>query len=188
MNAAKVLPGIDTAARIAATCILGAGIETAMAWRFGWSSALPAFLALGAASAVVTITDLATRKIPEAIVLPSYPLAAALLAVASVSRGQWWALARGGIAMAALGGFYLAIGLAFPTQFGVGDIQWAGVIGLFLGWLAWPAVVTGTLLAFVAAALAVMVLRIAGRAAKGLALPMAPFMNAGALVAIWALR
>jgi leader peptidase (prepilin peptidase)/N-methyltransferase len=93
----------------------------AITWRFGWSSALPAYLALGATAAVVTVTDLTTRKIPEAVVVPSYPLAAALLAVASAPRGQWWALARGGIPMASLGGFYLVLGLAFPNQFGIGD-------------------------------------------------------------------
>ena len=184
MNAQKVLPGIDTPARIAATGVLGAGIEAAMAWRFGWSSALPAFLALGAASAVVTITDLATRKIPEAVVLPAYPLAAALLAVASGPRGQWWALARGGIAMASLGGFYLVIGLAFPTQFGIGDIQLGGLLGLYLGWLGWSALSSGTLAAWLLAALALPAHHLLDHDARRGALATGPFLVAGALVAV----
>ena len=184
MNAEKVLPGVDTPARIAATCVLGAVIEAAMTWRFGWSSALPAFLALGAASAVVTITDLATRKIPEAVVLPAYPLAAALLAVASAPRGQWWALARGGIAMASLGGFYLVLGLAFPTQFGIGDIELGGLLGLYLGWLGWSALSGGTLAAWLLAALALPARHVLDHGARRGALAAGPFLVAGALVAV----
>ncbi|MGH8995418.1 MAG: prepilin peptidase [Acidimicrobiales bacterium] len=78
----------------------------------------------------VVVTDLATRKIPEAVVLPAYPLGAGLLAVASASGGQWSAFASAGAAMALLGGFYLAIGLAFPAGMGIGDIQLGGLLGL----------------------------------------------------------
>ncbi len=184
MNTAKLLPGIDTPARIAATCALGAGIEAAMAWRFGWSPALPAYLALGAASAVVTVTDLATRKIPEAIMLPSYPLAAVLLAVASASRGQWWALARGSIAMASLVGFYLVLGLALPTQFGIGDIELGALLGLYLGWLGWSALSSGTLAAWLLAALALPAHHLLDHGARRRALAAGPFLVAGALVAV----
>lgn len=184
MNAEKVLPGIDTPARIGATCVLGAGIEAAMAWRFGWSPALPAFLALGAVGAVITITDLATRKIPEAVVLPAYPLAAVLLAVASAPRGQWWALARGGIAMASLGGFYLVLGLAFPNQFGIGDIELGGLLGLYLGWLGWSALSGGTIAAWLLAALALPAHHLLDHGARRGALAAGPFLVAGALVAV----
>lgn len=184
MNAEKVFPGIDTPGRSAATCALGAGIDAAMAWRFDWSAALPAYLAFGAIAAAVTVTDLAVHKIPEAIVLPAYPLAVALLAVASAPRGQWWALARGGIAMALLGGFYLILGLGFPTQFGIGDIQLGGLLGLYLGWLGWSALSGGTLAAWLLAALALPARNILNRHARPAALAAGPFLVAGALVAI----
>ncbi|MGH8994440.1 MAG: hypothetical protein ACRDYB_00115 [Acidimicrobiales bacterium] len=184
MNAEKVVPGIDTPGRIAATCTLGAGIVAAMAWRFGWSAALPAYIALGAVGAVITVSDLAVHKIPDAIVLPAYPLAAALLAVASAPQGQWWALARGAIAMGLLGGFYLALGLGFPTQFGIGDIQLGALLGLYLGWLGWSALSGGTLAAWLLAAVALPARHVLSRPARPAALAAGPFLVAGALVSI----
>jgi leader peptidase (prepilin peptidase)/N-methyltransferase len=184
VNAEKVFPGIDTSSCIAATCALGAGIEAAMAWRFGWSAALPAYLALGAIGAAVTVTDLTVRKIPEAIVLPAYPVAAALLAVASTPQSQWWALVRAGITMGLLSSFYLVLGLTFPTQFGIGDIQLGGLLGLYLGWLGWSALSGGTLAAWLLAALALPTRHVLNRHARPAALAAGPFLVAGALVAI----
>ena len=134
----------------------------------------------------MSATDLVARRIPNLIVLPAYPIAAVLLVVASAPRGWWWPLARAGIAAALLGGFYLALGLAFPAGMGLGDVKWAGVIGAYLGWLSWSAVPTGTLIAFLAAA----VVRRRGRhrRATSASLPMAPFMTLGALVAVLATR
>ena len=61
-------------------------------------------------------------------------------------------------------------------------------MGLYLGWLGWSAVTTGTLLAFLAAALFVIARRVAISRIHKATLPMAPFMTAGALVAMFALR
>jgi len=121
-------------------------------------------------------------------VLPAYPLAAALLAVASEPRGQWWTLARGGIAMASLGGFYLVLGLAFPTQFGIGDIQLGGLLGLCLGWLGWSTLAGGALAAWLLAAFVLMVRRPILGAKRSSTLPLGPFLVAGAVLAILAGR
>ena len=183
MTPGTAFPGIDRPARIFAACALGAGIDAAMAWRFGLSAALPAYGYLGAVAAVISVTDLAARKIPEAVVLPSYPLAAVLLAAASAPHDQWWALARGGIAMGLLGSFYLTLGLTFPRQFGSGDIEFGGLFGLYLGWLGWSALATGTILAWLLAAAALPLRRVVTPGHRG-ALPAGPFLAIGALVAI----
>ena len=86
-----------------------------------------------------------------------------------------------------LAGFYLALGLAFPAGMGLGDVKWAGLIGLYLGYLGWTNLPTATLVAFGAAAVFALAGRVAGRS-RGLVLPMAPFMTAGALVAVLAVR
>jgi leader peptidase (prepilin peptidase)/N-methyltransferase len=174
--------GPGSPGRIAGTVLAGMVIEAAMAWRFGWSPPLPTYSYLALTGAVVSATDLAARRVPNLIVLPAYPITAALLVVACLPLGPWWPLARAGIAAAVLGGFYLALGLAFPAGMGLGDVKWAGVLGGYLGWLGWSAMVDGTLIAFIAAAGALVAARPAGR--RRASLPMAPFMVLGAVVAV----
>jgi leader peptidase (prepilin peptidase)/N-methyltransferase len=187
MTIVKILPGFNARAHIAATCALGTLIEAAMAWRFGWSAELPAYLAFGAVAATVTVTDLAARRIPNRVVGPAYFVGPALLAAASAGTGSWWPLARAAFGALLLAGFYLALGLAFPAGMGLGDVKWAGVIGLYVGYLGWTTLLTATLVAFGAAALFVVIGRPA-RWGRQLVLPMAPFMTAGALAAVLSTR
>jgi leader peptidase (prepilin peptidase)/N-methyltransferase len=183
---ADALSGLDTPGRIAGTVLTGLVIESAMVWRFGWRPPLAAYSALAVTGAILSVTDLAARRVPSVVVLSAYLVAVPLLVSASASTGQWWPLARAGITAAALGGFYLALGLAFPAGMGLGDVRWAVALGAYLGWLAWSAVITGTLLAFLAAAVVLVVMRVAGRPQASL--PMVPFMTFGAVAAVLASR
>ncbi len=181
----KALPGVDTPIWIVATCALAAAIEALLTWHFGWSAPLPAFLCFGAVAAVVTMTDLVARRIPNAVVGPGYLVGAALLAVASAARGEWWPLERGGITLIVLSAFYFALRLAFPAGMGLGDVKWAGLVGLYIGWVRWEAASTATLVAFAGAALFIVARRVAtSEQMEHDTLPMAPFIAAGALVAI----
>ncbi|MDA8062335.1 MAG: A24 family peptidase [Actinomycetota bacterium] len=183
MTERRRLPGIDTPARVAATCATGAACEAAIVVRFGFTPALGAYLCLGALATVVSATDLFARRVPNCAIAAGLLVGGLLLALASGLDGTWWALVRAGIAGFALGGFYLALGMAFPSGMGMGDVKWATVVGLYLGWLGWPAVATGTLAAFALGALGVLVLRLTSRGPP-LTVPMAPFMAAGALLAV----
>lgn len=186
MSVVKPLPGLDAPAGIVATGVLAAAFEAAMAWRFGWSPLLPAYLVFGAAATVVSVTDLADRRIPDLIVVPAALGGLVLLAAASAGSGAWWPLARAAIAAVLLAGFYLTLGLAFPAGMGLGDVKWAGVVGLYLGYLAWTALPTATLAAFGAAAVVVLVR--SARKSRCRVLPMAPFMAAGALLVVLSTR
>jgi leader peptidase (prepilin peptidase)/N-methyltransferase len=107
-----------------------------------------------------------------------------LLGVASVSSGQWFPLARAGLAMAILASLFVGMALVFPGGIGFGDCKWAGVIGLYLGWLGWHVVVTGILLSYLAAAVVVICLRIVRGSGDQRLLAFAPFMAGGAAVAM----
>ena len=188
MTASPSLPALATPGRIAATGAVAAAVEAATVWRFGWSPPLGAYLVFGATTTAVSATDLALRRVPNRAVLAALLPGAALLAFASGLDAAWWPLVRAGIAMVVLAGFYLALGLAFPSGMGMGDVKWAAVTGLFLGWISWPAVAAGTLLSFVGAALFVTVRHVAAPGCRRAVLAMAPFMAAGALVAILVVR
>jgi len=188
VTASPSLPALATPGRIAATGTVAAAVEAAILWCFGWSPPLGAYLVFGAVATAVSATDLAARRVPNRAVLAALLPGAALLTLASGLDATWWPLARAGIAMVALAGFYLTLGLAFPSGMGMGDVKWAAVTGLFLGWISWPAVATATLVAFAGAALFVTVGHATAPGRRRAVLAMAPFMAAGALVAILVVR
>ncbi|WP_254359261.1 prepilin peptidase [Microbacterium hominis] len=155
----------------------------AAAWSEGL--VLAAYLYFAAISIVLTLIDLDTHRLPNAIVLPSYAVSGILLALASALSGEWSALLRAGIGMAALYGFYLVLRLARPGGMGGGDVKLAGVIGLYLGYLGWGALAVGAFAAFVwggVFGLALIALRRAGRKT---AIPFGPWMLAGAWTGIF---
>lgn len=177
-------PPRSALARLAAVASLAAFADVALALRLGWTPALPAYLFLGAVCAGVSVVDATTRRIPNRIVLPAYPVGGLLLTVAAASDDAWSALVRAALAMAVLGGFYLLLAVVLPGQMGFGDVKLAGLLGLFLGFLGWPAVATGALLASVLA-----VIGLAGRCALGggsgrVTIAFGPCLCLGALVAV----
>jgi len=188
VTASPSLTALATPSRIAATGAVAAAVEAAILWRFGWTPPLGAYLVFGAVATAVSATDLAARRVPNRAVLAALVPGAALLALASGFDATWWPLARAGITMVVLAGFYLALGLAFPSGMGMGDVKWAAVTGLFLGWISWPAVATATLVAFAGAALFVTVGHVTAPGRRRAVVAMAPFMAAGALVAILVVR
>jgi leader peptidase (prepilin peptidase)/N-methyltransferase len=155
-----------------------------LAVRFGADAALPAFLYLGAIGVALWMIDLDVKRLPNAIVLPSYAVAGGLLTVAAAATGEWGSLVRALLGMAALFGLYFLLALIYPAGMGFGDVKLAGVLGLYLGWLGWAEVVAGGFLGFLLGGvigLGLMAVRRAGRKSQ---IPFGPFMLAGALIAI----
>jgi hypothetical protein len=134
MSAACRSIPLTTPGRLAGAVVAAVAVDAALAWRLGANPALPAYLAFGAAAGVVSVSDLVARRVPNRVTAPLYGAGITLLPVASAASGQWWPLARAGIAMAALDSFYLLLGLAFAGGMGMGDVKWAGAVGLFCGW------------------------------------------------------
>ena len=150
----------------------------------GLEPELPAFLYLGAVGVALAMIDIDVKRLPDAIVLPSYPVAAVLLTVAAAVDGSWEDLLRAGLGMVALYAFYFLLALVYPAWMGFGDVKLAGILGLFLGWLGLAEVVSGGFLGFLFGGVVgggLVLVRRAGRKSK---IPFGPFMLAGALVAI----
>jgi len=162
----------------------GTGLAFAMVgWWCGWSWALPAFWFLAAVSIALALIDLDVQRLPDAIVLPSWCAAAVLLVVASWNPGGdalWGALSRAALGALAVGGSYFLIFLVYPRGMGFGDVKLAVLLGLYLGWIGWSAVVVGWFAGFLIGGVIGVALLVTRRAGRRTALPFGPWMLLGA--------
>ena len=149
-------------------------------------SLLPAYLYLGAIGAALTLIDLDVHRLPDLIVLPSYPIAFVLLLVPTVVTGQWGSLLRGVLAGLALFVGYLVLALVSPGGggLGFGDVKLAGVLGLLLGWVGWGPAIVSVLAAFVIGGLIALILLATRRASRSSSIAFGPSMILGAWVAL----
>lgn len=157
----------------------------ALALRFGPSPVLPAYLYLAAASVALAVVDIRTRRLPDAITLPSYPLGLALLGGAAPFVAQGWTrFVYAVIGLAVLYVCYLMLFLIYPRGMGFGDVKLAGILGLYLGWLGLDVLFVGAFLGFLLGGAYGLVAVLAGRATRKTAIPFGPFMIAGALLGV----
>ncbi|GAB3604444.1 prepilin peptidase [Microbacterium aureliae] len=153
---------------------------------WGLSLVIAAYLYLAAISIVLTLIDLDTHRLPNAIVLPSYIVGGLLLALASLLTGDWTALLRGAVGMVALYAFYFVLRLLRPDGMGGGDVKLAGVLGLYLGYVGWGALAVGAFAAFALGGVYGVALMLIRRAGRKSAIPFGPWMILGAWVGLLA--
>jgi len=148
-------------------------------------AALPAFLVFVAAGIALAAIDLEVRRLPDAIVLPTYPVLALLLGGAALVSGDLPALLRALVGAAvAFGAFYL-LALAYPGGMGFGDVKLAGLVGGVLAYVAYPVLLVGMAAAFLLGAAVGVAATLRGRATRKSSVPFGPFMVAGALTALF---
>lgn len=164
---------------------LGAGLLFAvMALRFGLDPVLPAYLYLVAVGLALALIDLDCKRLPDALTLPSYPVAAVLLGAAAVAGSDSGSFVRallGGLAMYAV---YFALCFAYPAGMGFGDVKLAGVLGMYTAWLSWGVWAVGLFLGFFLGGLFGIALVALSKAGRKTAVPFGPFMLLGVLLAV----
>lgn len=146
--------------------------------------ALVAFLYLVAISIALALIDLDVHRLPNAITLPGYAVGAGLLVPAALLAGEPARVLGAAVGMVALAGFYLLLAVIKPGGMGMGDVKLAGVLGLFLGYLSWGALIVGALGAFVLGGVFSLGLIVARRAGRASRIPFGPWMLAGAWLGI----
>lgn len=152
----------------------------------GESNALALVCALAASvyllwlSVVLSIIDIRTHTLPNRYVLPAYPISGALLLAAALGSAMPGHALRAGGGALAMGALYWLLWAVYPAGMGFGDVKWAGVLGLFLGFLSWQHVVLGVAAGFVAGGLWGVVLIVSRRGSAQSAIPFGPAMAAGA--------
>ncbi|MGY1841543.1 MULTISPECIES: prepilin peptidase [unclassified Modestobacter] len=161
----------------AALCVL-------VAVRMGPRPELPAYLLLAMVGVLLVMVDLRHQVLPDRVLLPALVAGIGLLAAAALAGGEGTALLRalGGAAVLFLA--YLVLALASPGGLGMGDVKLAGLLGLYLGWVGWGALLYGALAGFALQALIALALVTTRRVGRSGALPFGPAMLVGALLTV----
>lgn len=170
-------------ARIAGATITAVTFA-ALALRFGLAWILPALLVFGAASTVLTLVDLAEKRLPNAVIFPTLVVVALLLVPPTWAASSWIALVWALIGSAAMFAVYFVLALISPKSMGMGDVKLALVIGLLLGWFGLNAWLIGLLAAFIVGGVIAIVALLLRRVTLKGSIPFGPSMLAGALIAL----
>jgi leader peptidase (prepilin peptidase) / N-methyltransferase len=143
--------------------------------RFGLSAraAVEAFFC--AALVVVSATDLSHRIVPNRVVLPA--AAVVLAGQTAIDASPEWAIG----ALGASGFLFLAV-LAYPKGMGMGDVKLALLMGAALGRTVTVALMLGMIFALMPS---IVLLARHGAAARKMAIPFAPFLALGSVVALF---
>lgn len=147
---------------------------------------LPALLYWAAISVLLILIDLDDHRLPNAIVLPAYPVTAALLVFASVLTGAYARLGSAAIGCLVLFACYGVLAAASPGGMGLGDVKLAGALGMLLGWFGWAPLIVGGFSAFLLGGVVSLALMLARRATRTSRIPFGPFMIVGAWIGMLA--
>ena len=168
---------------------------TAVVWlTLGWwavqpsgvAALLPLLLVLGSAGVALWFIDIEHYRLPDAIVLPLYPVTVAGLILAGVLSGSWPigpAVVGTAVWLALIGGMWLLSG---GRAMGFGDVKLAPVLGATLGWVGISSAVVGLIGAFLLGGIVGVWLLVSGRAKRGSHMPFGPYLLAGAAVGLLA--
>lgn len=148
------------------------------------AAVLVAHLYLVAITIALAAIDLASHRLPDALVLPSYAVGLALLAAAALASSDFERLATAAAGAGILFALYLTLSLVSPKGMGMGDVKLSGVIGLYLGWAGWSAIAVGTLAAFLLGGVLGIILLATRRVSRNSGIPFGPWMLGGAWLGI----
>jgi len=126
----------------------------------------------------ITLIDLDTRRIPNAITLP-----AAVAALATGLALDIDFVPEQLIAAAGAFAFFFLAALLYPRGMGMGDVKLAGVLGLYLGRAVAPAIFIALIAGVVVGV--VIIARLGQAAGRKTAVPFGPFLALGGVVAFF---
>ncbi|MFY7066828.1 prepilin peptidase [Nocardiopsis changdeensis] len=172
---------------VPAAALAGAAAVLHPDWTPLW---LPAVLWLVAVGSALSVVDLRVQRLPDALVRPAYPVAAALIALAALTPPDGPAPGRlldALLGMVLVTVLYWLLWRIHPRGMGLGDVRLSGLTGLYAGWAAGPlGALTAVFWAFAAFSAVGLVLIALRRASPGSTFPLGPFMLAATLATVLA--
>ncbi|MFE4227512.1 prepilin peptidase [Arthrobacter sp. NPDC056886] len=166
------------------TAAAASSLSALLAWRFGPSPELPAYILLAVAGVQLARIDLQHHLLPNRMVLPLLGAGIVLLGAASGVSGEAGSLLRGVAGALILFVLYLFLALTSRNGLGMGDVKLAAPLGLYLGYLGWSHLFYGGALGFVAGGLASVLLVLKNPGNKPKEVPHGPSMLAAGLAVI----
>jgi leader peptidase (prepilin peptidase)/N-methyltransferase len=171
--------------------LITAGLLAGVVIVFGITATALAYAVFVTVGVALSAIDLTHRILPNRIVLPATAVGVVVLVVAALVDGrdmgtgdvieQILRTVLGGIA---LFGVYLVLALISPKGMGMGDVKFAGFVGMFLAFDGWSTLLLGATASFLLAALVGAVLLLARRVDRTSTIPFGPLMFLGALLAL----
>jgi leader peptidase (prepilin peptidase)/N-methyltransferase len=125
----------------------------------------------------VTVIDLETRRVLNVMLAPA-AAAAVAISVLAAPPSPTSALLGGGVGF----GLFFLLGVLGRGALGFGDVKLAGVIGLMTGW---PGVLTALTAGALLGGVVALLLLLTGRATRKSKIAYAPYLAAGAVIALW---
>lgn len=145
---------------------------------------LAAFQFLAASSIALAAIDLATRRLPNAIVGPTALVGLAAFVVTGILTGQWMPLLGAALGAFAYGALYAIPAFVKPGAMGMGDVKLAAVLGGFLGYLGIQYWIVGVIIGALIAGIIGAALLVSGR--RGATVALGPWLLVGAWIGILA--
>lgn len=170
----------------AGTALVIAAVAVALHDHPSW---LPAYLYLAVLGTWLAVIDARVHRLPDHLVLPSYPVLAALFGLAALITGDGDRLTRGAVAGAVVLMIFWVLHRLPGAGLGRGDVKLSGLLGGALGWLGWPSVLFGLFVGIVLGGLWALALLAARRVGRHDRVAYGPHLLAGTLLAVlaWAL-
>ncbi len=166
-----------------ACVVAGAAAAAGLGGAVGAGPDLFAFLAAAALGVLLAAVDLACRRLPDPLVGALLAAVGTVLPAAAMLGGDPGRLGRAAVGGAVSLLLHLAPALVPGAPVGMGDAKLAGVLGLLLGWLGWPALGLGLALPHLLNGPVAVWLLATRRAGRRTALPFGPALLAGGFLA-----
>lgn len=135
-------------------------------------------------TALAAAVDARTHRLPDVLVLPVYPLLAAVVLATVLADGDGGRTARVVLVGFAAFAATALLHLVAPAGLGFGDVKIAAPLAALCAWDGWLGPMVGLVAAWASAGAAVLVLLVSGRVRRGSSIPLGPYLVVGTLVAV----
>jgi leader peptidase (prepilin peptidase)/N-methyltransferase len=170
---------------------VAAGLIVGVVSVYGVTATALAFAFFVVIGVWLSAIDLRLRILPNRVVVPATVVGLVLLLAATVIddapstqgdvAGQVLRVVFGGLLLFVV---FLVLALISPRGLGMGDVKFAGFVGIYLAFDGWQTLLLGAAAGFVFAAIVGLVLLVVKRTTLGASIPFGPMMFCGALFAL----